>query len=209
MPYGYLGTTPNQQLKNSGVFSVEEALALQNVGELGGSLELIDTVSISGSTTNIDLTSLKESKYDVHQIQYNVKWESGVSDEYVALRVSNDGGSSYENSGYDNATQYVGVTNSFGELRGTNESEVQNLAYADAGDYVTGYIYCYNLGNSSKYSSFTYHSAPTWESTGAWSYFGGSVYTTAETINRLRLFAQGGSGGFDAGTVKLYGIKQI
>jgi len=36
MPYGYLGTTPNQQLNNSGVFSVEEALALKNVGELGG-----------------------------------------------------------------------------------------------------------------------------------------------------------------------------
>ena len=209
MPFGYLGTTPNQQLNNSGVFSVSEALQVQKDGEWGGSLQLIDTISISSSTTNIDLTSLQESQYDVHQIQYNVKWESGVNNEYLAMRVSNDAGSSYESSGYENAVQYCGVTNSFGELKGTNESEVQNLAYADAGDYITGYIYCYNLGNSSKYSFFSHHSAPSWESTGAWSYFGGGAYSTAETINALRLFAQAASGGFDAGTVKLYGVKQI
>ena len=50
MPYGYLGTTPNQQLNNSGVFSVEEALALQKVGELGGSMELIEAVSYTHLT---------------------------------------------------------------------------------------------------------------------------------------------------------------
>ena len=39
MPFGYLGTTPNQQLNNSGVFSVEEALQVQKDGEWGGSLQ--------------------------------------------------------------------------------------------------------------------------------------------------------------------------
>lgn len=209
MPFGYLGTTPNQQISNSGVFSVEEALAVQNKGEWGGSLELIEEKSISGSTTNIDFLTLQESKYDVHKIQFTLKWESGVNNEYVALRVSNDGGSSFENSGYDNAMQYMGVTSSFGELNGTNESEFQNIAYADAGDYVTAYIYCYNLGDSSKFSFFSSLSTPSWESAGAWSYMGGSVYTTAETINAIRLFAQGASGGFDAGEAKLYGVKQL
>ena len=33
MPFGYLGTTPNQQLNNSGVFSVSEALQVQKDGE--------------------------------------------------------------------------------------------------------------------------------------------------------------------------------
>ena len=43
MPFGYLGTTPNQQLNNSGVFSVSEALQVQKDGEWGGSLELIQS----------------------------------------------------------------------------------------------------------------------------------------------------------------------
>ena len=49
MPYGYLGTTPNQQKANSGVFSVEEALSLHKVGELGGSLEIIQTQTVDDS----------------------------------------------------------------------------------------------------------------------------------------------------------------
>ena len=87
MPFGYLGTTPNQKVKNRGVFSVSEALQLQKDGEWGGSLQLIDTVSISGSTTYIDFLSLQENQYDVHQIQYNVKWESGVNNEYLVMKV--------------------------------------------------------------------------------------------------------------------------
>ena len=54
MPYGYLGQTPNQQFKNSGVFSVGDAKALTDVGQLGGSLELIQEQTFS-STTNTDL----------------------------------------------------------------------------------------------------------------------------------------------------------
>jgi hypothetical protein len=59
MPFGYLGTTPNQQLKNSGVFSVEEALQVQKDGEWGGSLELINTVFL--------ILLVQENKYDVLQ----------------------------------------------------------------------------------------------------------------------------------------------
>ena len=69
MPFGYLGTTPNQKVKNSGVFSVSEALQVQKDGEWGGSLELINTVSFSSVTSTIDITNIQENKYDVHLIQ--------------------------------------------------------------------------------------------------------------------------------------------
>ena len=212
MSFGYLGDTSTkikQQVKNNGVISVNENLDLVSKGHLGGSLELINTYTVSGSTTNIDITSLQESKYSVHQITYDLRWGSGVNNEYLAIRVSNDGGSSFENSGYSNATQYCGVTGSFGSLYGASETEFQDIAYGDAGDYIQGYIYLYNLGDSSKYSFTSSHSSPTYESAGAWTYFGGGVYTTAETINAIRLFAKGSSGGFDDGTVKLFGVKQL
>ena len=50
MPYGYLGQTPNQQVKNSGVFSVGDVKALTDVGQLGGSLELIKKQTASSSS---------------------------------------------------------------------------------------------------------------------------------------------------------------
>ena len=61
MPFGYLGTTPNQQLKNSGVFSVSEALQVQKDGEWGGSLELIEEQTVS-SVTDVDFTSIKQNR---------------------------------------------------------------------------------------------------------------------------------------------------
>ena len=61
MPFGYLGTTPNQKLNNSGVFSVEEALQVQKDGEWGGSLQLIEEKSISGVSSAI-FTDIKEVK---------------------------------------------------------------------------------------------------------------------------------------------------
>ena len=42
MPFGYTGSFPNQQVKNSGIFSPEDVLNLNAVGEYGGSLELIE-----------------------------------------------------------------------------------------------------------------------------------------------------------------------
>lgn len=210
MPFGYIGQNQTKQkVKNSGVLSSFEVSHLKKQGHAGGSLELISTTTISSSTTNIDLTSLQESKYSVHQITYDLRWGSGVNNEYLAIRVSNDGGSSFENSGYSNAMQYCGVTNSFGSIYGASETEFQDIAYGDAGDYIQGYIYLYNLGDSSKYSFTSSHSTPTYESAGAWTYFGGGVYTTAETINAIRLFAKASSGGFDDGTVKLFGVKQL
>ena len=82
MPFGYLGTTPNQQLKNSGVFSVEEVLAVENNGEWGGSLKLIQSQSVSGATT-CNFTSIQQEKYDVHLLQLD-DMESGST----AYRIS-------------------------------------------------------------------------------------------------------------------------
>ena len=68
MPYGYLGQTPNQQVKNSGVFSVGDAKALTDVGQLGGSLELIQEQVITSTTSAVDFTDLKN--YDVQSLVY-------------------------------------------------------------------------------------------------------------------------------------------
>ena len=66
MPYGYLGTHPNQQKANSGVFTIADYVNTQDDKELGGSLELIAQSDHSSNVAVIDFTSIQESKYDVH-----------------------------------------------------------------------------------------------------------------------------------------------
>tara|TARA_Y100000746_G_scaffold211763_1_gene203040 strand:- start:682 stop:1314 length:633 start_codon:yes stop_codon:yes gene_type:complete len=210
MPFGYLGTTPNQQLKNSGVFSVEEALQVQKDGEWGGSLELISTQTGDGSSLNIDFTSIKENKYDVHLLQLQGIFFAGTN-KLPRMRLSNDGGSSFEaGTNYVEAYQSM-VASTFSEVKSTGQGyfNLMNNVGNEATEVGNSYTYLYNLGNSSKYSFCTYHS--TSQTSGGTYYagtFGGGVYEVAETINAIRIFEATTTHNI-TGTAKLYGVKQI
>jgi hypothetical protein len=206
MPFGYLGTTPNQQLKNSGVFSVEEALQVQKDGEWGGSLQLIAEQTISNSL--IDFTSLQENKYDVLVFKFiDVKPNATGN---IGMRLSNDGGSSYGVTNYQYAWQRGKSSGSFDEIKNTNKNRI-----IIAGDVTTTgsynlYLYCYNFGNSSKYSFVNTQVVAEYSSTSNDTIinFGGGVQPTAEVHNAVRF----GTLDFNAlasGTIKLFGVKQI
>ncbi len=210
MPFGYLGTTPNQQLKNSGVFSVEEALAVQKNGEWGGSLELIEEQTVSGTPSSIDFINLANNPYDVYFMTVN-SFSSATDYGALSLRVSTDNGSSFKTSGYQYATQYNNA-GSNGEQKSTSYTSITNMTPPNSGasPFASNcYAYLYNLLDSAKYSFATWQSTayisavPEYEG-----YFGGGVYPVAETHNAIRLFPQNSSN-VDQGTVKLYGVKQI
>ena len=201
MPYGYLGTTPNQQLNNSGVFSVEEALALKNLGELGGSMELIQSQTASDAVVNF--TNLGD--YDVHFVTFNNVMLS-TDDELLGHRLSNASGS--VTSGYQFAIQYNADSGGNGASVNTSYGYLSTLGASgnSVREVKNGYVYYYNLLNSSKYSFCTlqsYSKASVTESL-----FGGGVLPTAETHNAIRFLTTGGSA-ITSGTFKLYGVKQI
>ncbi len=211
MPYGYLGTTPNQQLNNSGVFSVEEALSLQKVGELGGSLELIESQTVS-SVSSIIFDEIQEAKYDVHFLQIT-NFQQDHADSYGARwLLSNDGGSSYETSGYEMSYFEIAPDGTSSDNRDTARAHFQNtITTADkdtsANSVGGGYYYIYNLGNSSRYSFQTGQSmSGLGSSIGA--SFGGACYRVAETINAFK-FDDWGLGFNIWGTFDLYGVKKI
>ena len=201
MPFGYLGTTPNQQLKNSGVFSVEEVLAVENNGEWGGSLELIESQTISSSTATIDFTNIKGAKYDVHYLTFSGFETAGGGQDLVSIRYSTDSGSSFVESGYQNAYLQGWQDGTFSEIRSTSESGIR-VGFANGTEQGSGYVYLYNLNNSSKYSFNTFHS---FQESGNFT-FGGGVYPTANTVNAIRVFQ---STSCDNAVIKLYGVKQI
>ena len=204
MPYGYLGQNqPNQTVSNSGVFSITDVAELQSQGKLGGSLEFIAEQTISNSL--IDFTALQENKYDVLVFKFiNVKLNSTGN---IAMRLSNDGGSSYIVTNYQYAWQRGRSSGSFDEVKSTNRNRI-----IIAGDTTTTgsnnmYVYCYNFGNSSKYSFVTTQTV-LGDATTTIINFGGGVQPTAEVHNAVRF----GSLDFNAlasGTIKLFGIKQI
>ena len=209
MPYGYLGQNlPNQTKSNSGVFSISDVADLEKQGKFGGSLELIAEQTVSSSFA--DFTLLQESKYDVHLFQFN-NVVPNTNGHNVGMRFSNNGGTSYTATGYQYAWQR-GYPSTFTELRSTSSDRILLNGGIGTGatDSVNGYIYCYNLGNSSKYSFITQQLIGSLSSSSLFAIFsfGGGVLPTAETHNAVR-FGSDSFSTLTSGTIKLYGVKQL
>ena len=209
MPYGYIGqNTPNQTVSNSGVFSISDVASLEKQGKFGGSLELIEEQTISSSYA--DFTSIQESKYDVHLFQFN-NVVPNTNGHNVGMRFSNNGGTSYTATGYQYAWQR-GYPSTFTELISTSSDRILLNGGIGTGatDSVNGYIYCYNLGNSSKYSFITQQLIGSLSSSSLFAIFsfGGGVLPTAETHNAVR-FGSDSFSTLTSGTIKLYGVKQL
>jgi hypothetical protein len=198
----YLGTQPNDVKKNTGLYTPSEILQLTKDGSWGGSLELIAEQNCSGATT-LEFTSIKENIYDTHFIEF-IGLESG-SNMYNEIRVSNDGGTSYETSNYDRSVQYMSATTggTFGENRFDGTDRFSLLAFGLAGSPLSNNVYLHNLGNANLYSHLTSRSTPSNE----WVYFGSQMYLVAETINALQIF-NNASAAWTTGKVRLFGIKQ-
>jgi len=205
----YIGTQPNDVKKNTGLYTPNEILQLEKDGHWGGSLELIEEINIS-STGAIDITNIKENVYDVHLLTFDDFVTTAVADA-LSIRLSNDSGSTFETSNYQYALQYGQSNGSFGELKTTSGTGLKDITGNIKGTNAraNGYVYLYNLGNSSKYSFITFQSSTTVVSTLIFQIrFGGGTYTVAETINALRIDGDSFTGTPTGGNIKLYGVKQ-
>ena len=183
-------------------------LGAARFGLLGGavdlaSLELIETKTITSSTSAIDFTDIKEDIYNVHFVTVS-NFTASASGNYVQSRLSNNGGSSFISSSYQYAHQYGSTTGTFGESKSTNNTWFQY--HTDRGTGNAGsYAYFYNLGDSTKYSFSTVQTI----GIGAQDYmfFGSSVLPTAETHNAIR-FMPSSTGTIDNIDISLYGIAE-
>jgi len=198
----YLGTQPNDVKKNTGLYTPSEILQLEKDGHWGGSLELIEEQTVSG-VSQVDFTDLKN--YDVHYVSVS-NFAVVTTDNVLGMRFSNDGGSSFETSNYQQAIQQGESNGTTFESKTTTGTGLTATAVTGDESYKSGnsYLYLYNLLNSSKYSFETMHSISVRESANFEYRFGGGVYTVAETINAIRFYS---ASTFSA-NIKLYGVKQ-
>lgn len=202
----YLGTQPNDVKKNIGLYTPSDILQLTKDGSWGGSLELIEEQTISNSL--IDFTSLQESTYNVHLFQLSNVKHSVTGN--LAIRLSNDGGSSFISTNYQYAWQRGNSSGSFDEIKSTNKNRMIIAGDVTSTGSYNMYLYCYNFGNASKYSFVTTHAVLEYSTSSNLTVinFGGGVQPTAEVHNAVRF----GTLDFNAlasGTIKLYGVKQL
>ena len=209
--FGYIGKEVTQAFRsNKGIFTPQDIIELdqENKWTNFGQLELIETQTISSTPTTIDFTSIKENIYNVHFMTYNNIHGNSTTPQDLGARVSNDGGSTFESSNYAHANQDGRTNGSFSEIKDTSFNRFMIAPDLDneTNASVNGYIYFYNLGDSTKFSfvsdwNFIFQSAVGGRFRG-----GSAVYKVAEQINAIQLMTKD-SGGFSAGTVSLYGIR--
>jgi hypothetical protein len=198
MPYGYTGALPNQIKNNSGVFSVADITDLTAKGQAGGSLELIAEETFTTSSV-VGNTSIQENKYDVHLLHIvangSTSMNSGIQFyESGVLETANV---------YQYASKYGTSTNSFGDTQNNGANRIYTVNFGAT--YKTGiYIYLYNLGNSSKYSSINFEGNQDLNGYHTM-FFGGGVLPQASTVDGFKIYL---STGTITGEYKLYGVKQ-
>jgi hypothetical protein len=175
-----------------------------------GSLELIQSQAVSGVSA-INFTDLQGSKYDLHILEINkLKFTSAGNN--LRLRVSNDGGSSYESGSVYSFTDLY-----YSQVAGSNEYRSTNASFFDIGllggfgtnNAMNFYAEIYNANASSQYTYFTCqgvsHSSAVHHGQGM--FFGGCTYKAQETINGFSLFGDGGNA-ISTCTASLYGVKK-
>jgi len=205
----YLGTQPNNIVKNTGLYTPSEILQLEKDGHWGGSLELIAEETISSATV-VDFLNIQENKFDVHYLTYdNVLFSNVTSFEAVSFQLY-ESGVLETGSVYQYAHQYGSSGGSFGENKNTSIASV--LVNIQSGNSTpetsNGYIYFYNLGNSAKYSFATFQGTQFATSTFDYTMtFGGAVLPQASAVDGIRFKSQN-TANLTQGTVKLYGVKQ-
>ena len=203
MSFGYIGdtsTSVKQQVKNKGILTTQESFDLERQGFLGGSLELIETQTFS-STQTIDFSSIQGTKYDVMVAQLIDVQTNGGNDN-IDMRFF-ESGVIESASVYQYALQF-GYPSTSGETKSTSADRMV-IAPNQNSENSDGYIYFYNLNNSSKYSFYT---VQTTNLSGGnfFYYFGGGVLPQTSTVDGIRFFSDSYN---LEGTIKLYGVKQI
>ena len=187
--YGYIPEAPEQSFgNNKGIFTPKDIYDLTRADKYTnyGQLELIETQTISSTVEYVIFDDIKESEYNVHFMTINGLRKS--SNGTTLLTLSNDNATTFETSNYDYTIQRTQTNGSFGEEKSTTAASIRltNTVGTGTGETANLYCYMYNLGDSTKYSFFTYHTCYAPNQSIAFG-LGNAIYHTAETVNAFRI----------------------
>jgi len=209
--YGYIADTgPEQAFRsNTGVFNpadINELIAEDKWTNFG-QLELIETATVTSSTSTVEFTDLKD--FDVHLLTVNDGTVSD-NDKGIAFRLY-ENGTLESGSVYQTARQICGADGTFSENKSTSNSAFRfadNVKISSVPrSNINGYLYFYNLLDNTKYSFTTQHSSVYSNGDVFKSFFGGQVLPQASAVNKIQVMAFN-TGTIESGDFSLYGIKE-
>jgi hypothetical protein len=206
--FGYIPEVEQSAFNNKGIFTPTDIYNLDQVDKWTnfGQLELIQTQTIddtdfSESILAMDFTNLKD--YNVHFLTYSNFSTQGYG--YPSIRLSNNGGTSFHSSSYQYA--YWNTAESTVNEGRSSSADTIRLG-ANQYQNMNGYVYFYNLLDSTKYSFTSNQSSNVGGNNVSKDVsFGSGVYPSAEVNNAIR-FRMNNANYIGTLTASLYGIKE-
>ncbi len=210
MPYGYLGTAPNQIKKNSGVFSVDDINELEAKGHFGGSYELIVTRSADNSAQTLEFDNCFSTKYGM----YLIHWKDFVpanDENAIYFRFKNASGE--VTSGYQYANFRNNASGGSGEEKSTSAAFIKVHGGGGSGtsEAQNGHIFVYAPAGSDR--TMASYSSTFIDQNALYNHeMGGGNSGTAEATPgfMFRSIASGGTlGNINSLDVSVYGVKSL
>ena len=193
-------------MSNSGVFDVNDIRHLMDYQQWSGvgTLELIETQTISGATARINFQSLGD--YDVHFMTAN-DMHNESDNRRIGVQFF-ESGVLEEGTVYDVASQFGNAAGTFIEVQGSGYGSLRwgdNFG-SNTNETMNGYMYFYNLKDSTKYSFVTHHATSQSESNVGCFEFGCGVMNQASLVDGISIEIDSGHN-LLSGTLSLYGIR--
>ena len=193
-------------MANSVIFSPNDIVGLMDYQQWKrvGDLELIETQIINTATARINFQSLGD--YDVHFMTAN-DMHNESDNRRIGVKFF-ESGVLEEGTVYDVASQFGNAAGTFIEVQG---SGYRSLRWGDnfgsnTNETMNGYMYFYNLKDSTKYSFVTHHAASQSESNASCFEFGSGVMKQASLVDGISIEIDSGHN-LLSGTLSLYGIR--
>lgn len=201
----YIGTQPNNVKKNIGLYNPNEILQLTKEGSWGGSLEHIETKTLSGAVSTLSFDTLKETKYSVHFITIE-NYVPDTNNRHLGLRFKVSG-SADTGTNYQYSMERI-TASTASQLYSGNDSKIW-LAYncgTGTGQSLNGSFYVYDAGSSSD-TFMTQEFVMIDKDSNLSQNFGSGLNDVNQVVNGLEFMTSGDN--LLSGTFKLFGIKDI
>lgn len=194
---------------NKGVLTPNQIIELVNENKftMYGQLELIQTQEITSAQTYIDFTNIKEDEYNVHFITWN-NVHPQTDSKTLTLRLSDDGGTSYESANYEVAFININASASFNATGSSSNTFMycSTSVGTGTGECANGYAYLYHLGDGGKESFNTFQNSDLQAAPTLQTFVGSQIYNQTSTINALRFGTSDGSSTW-TGDFSVYGLR--
>lgn len=211
--YGYVPESLTQSRNNNtGVFEIDDINSLITeqkwTGKSYGQIELIETKNMTG-VASLTFTNLGSYNHHLIVIHYWAPSTSGI--EGLAMRLSNNGGTSYlQTADYDICHAYGTTSGTNSSTQSTSSTSIATGPYINDEGIAASKIYLHNALDSTRVTHASYHHAD-YRGDGGYAgqtvfSFGSNYWPTAETHNAIQLFCTNNAA---TGLISLYGIGEV